>query len=62
VFTPRSVIAVVVTVIWAVTYGLSIIRPQFRPPPEVSSVMLVIVTWTFATEARKRAKDPPRDG
>lgn len=61
-FSARSLIAAVVTIVWAVTYGVSVLHPQFKPPPEVSTVMLVIVTWTFAVEARKRAKEPPDKG
>jgi hypothetical protein len=52
---PRTFIAVVVTVVWAGLYGAEIVNPSFQPPAGVSSVMIIVVTWLFATEAwRKR--------
>lgn len=51
---PRTFIGVVVTVVWAALYLRSILDPHFQPSPEVSPVMLVIVAWLFATDARRK--------
>lgn len=49
----RTVIAIVVTVIWAIAYAISLVHPVTKVPPELTTVLLVIVTSLFASEARR---------
>lgn len=50
----RTVIAVVVTVVWCGAYLVSIFNPNFKPDPSISSVMVLIVAYLFVTEREKR--------
>lgn len=49
----RIAVAVVVTVVWTASYGKSIlVTGAPTPPPELSGIMLGVVTWLFASAAR----------
>jgi hypothetical protein len=50
----RTFIGLVVTVVWAIGYLTAVVNPKFQPSPLISPVMLVIVTWLFATEVRRK--------
>lgn len=60
----RVIVASVVTVIWAAGYTVAIFDRTFSPAPELSGIMLAVVTWLFGAEVRKalsdRASDPKR--
>lgn len=48
----RIVVAVLVTSVWVGVYAASIFRPDFSAPPEVSGVMLAVVTYLFGRALR----------
>ena len=50
----RTAIAIVVTVCWACSYLVALVNPSFHPPPELTTIMLVIVTYLFASDAIKK--------
>jgi hypothetical protein len=50
----RPFVGVTVTIVWAALYVRSLIDPHFEPSNNVSSVMLVIVAWLFATDVYRR--------
>lgn len=60
----RVTVAIIVTLIWAAGYTVAIFDRTFSPAPELSGVMLAVVTWLFGAEVRKalsdRASDPRR--
>jgi hypothetical protein len=49
----RIVVAVLVTAVWVAVYAASIVRPGFSAPPEVSGVMLAVVTYLFGRALRE---------
>lgn len=48
----RILVAVLVTVVWVAVYAASILRDDFSAPPEVSGVMLMVVTYLFGRAFR----------
>jgi hypothetical protein len=50
----RIAIAVVVTAIWATGYTIAFFDRSFETRPEVSGIMLAVVTWLFGSEIKKR--------
>lgn len=49
----RVTIAIIVTAVWAVVYLATVFNPNVHAPPELSGVMLGVVTWLFGSEFRK---------
>lgn len=50
----RIVIAVIVAVVWAVVYLAAVFSGgHIHAAPELSGVMLAVVTWLFGTELRR---------
>jgi hypothetical protein len=52
----RMFFAVLVAIVWASVYTVSIIDRTFSAPPEVSGIMLAVVTALFGSEIRERLK------
>lgn len=53
----RIGIAMLVAVVWAVVYLAAVFSGgRFGAPPELSAVMLAVVTWLFGTELRKQVR------
>jgi hypothetical protein len=52
----RIGIAVVVTVVWAATYGRYVIAGGASPPAELSGIMLAVVTAILGSELRGALK------
>jgi hypothetical protein len=53
----RIAVAVVVAVVWAVVYLAAVFsHGSIHAPPELSGVMLAVVTWLFGSEIRKQMK------
>lgn len=52
----RIATAIVVIVIWATGYIIAFYDRTFTPPPEVSGIMLAVVTWLFGSTLRDAAK------
>jgi hypothetical protein len=50
----RVGIAVLVTVVWAAGYTISFVNHSFTAPPELSGIMLAVVTWLFGSEIKKK--------
>ncbi len=50
---PRTFIALVVTVIWGVSYLIAIFDQSYQPSPAITSVMLLVVGYLFVTEQRR---------
>lgn len=50
----RIGIAILVTIVWAVVYLAAVFSHRYTAPPELSAVMLAVVTWLFGTEIRKQ--------
>lgn len=50
-------IAVVITVVWAMLYLRALFDPTFQPSSNVSTVMLVVASWLFATDVIRRRKN-----
>jgi hypothetical protein len=48
--------AIVITIIWATAYLMSFFNPDLHAPPELSGIMLAVVTWLFGTEIKNRLK------
>lgn len=53
----RLIVAAIITFVWAVAYIVSVVHPATHPPPEISTVMIIVVTWLFAAEAGKFRKN-----
>jgi hypothetical protein len=51
----RIAVAVAVVVVWAIIYLGSFFMHQ-TAPPELSGIMLAVVTWLFGTEVKKVVK------
>jgi hypothetical protein len=52
----RIAVALVITVVWACGYLLAVFDHNFQPPPEISGIMLICVTWLFGSEFRRRTR------
>lgn len=52
----RVGVALTVTAVWAAVYLVDALNEKFSAPPEVSGVMLGVVTWLFGREIRERLK------
>ena len=50
----RTVIGLIVTVTWSMTYLYAVVDPKFSPNPAVSPVMLLVAGFLFAPDIRKR--------
>jgi hypothetical protein len=57
----RILIASLVAVVWAVVYLASVFNPSVNAPPELSGVMLAVVTWLFGRAFRDGLKQRARD-
>lgn len=57
----RYGIAGAVTIIWTATYGRYVIAGGLAPPPELSAVMLAVVTWALGSELRDVVKKRRED-
>lgn len=57
----RIAVAVLVTLVWVGVYVASIVRPDFSAPPEVSGVMLAVVTYLFGRALREGLTHTIRD-
>jgi hypothetical protein len=53
----KSVVAGVITAIWAALYIRKIIDPTFPVPPEVTGVMLLAAAYLFNRDFRKKLRD-----
>lgn len=53
----RILVASLVAVVWAVVYLASVLNPAVSAPPELSGVMLAVVTWLFGREFRDRFQE-----
>lgn len=62
-FSLRSTVAVIITVVWALMYLVALFKPNVIPLVNaVSPIMLVMVTWLFAVQAlANRNKDDKDD-
>jgi hypothetical protein len=49
----RILVALLVTIVWVGVYATAIFRPDFSAPPEVSGVMLMVVTYLFGRALRE---------
>lgn len=60
----RIGIAIVVTIVWAATYGRYVVVGGDSPPPELSGIMLAVVTGVLGSELRDtwRSRRPPDRG
>lgn len=52
----RIIVAILITLVWAVIYLRAFFDTDFNPPPEVSGIMLAAVTWLFGQPLRERVK------
>jgi hypothetical protein len=50
----RTTIAIVVTIIWAVAYMVSIFNPKFVPNPAITSVMVLVIGYLFVSDRARR--------
>jgi hypothetical protein len=50
----RIAVAVLVTLIWAAGSTVALFDRTFTPSPEVSGIMLAVVTWLFGSEIKSR--------
>ena len=57
----RVGVAVLVAIVWAVIYMASVFDPNLNAPPELSGVMLAVVTWLFGREFKNTLKERARD-
>lgn len=57
----RIVIACLIAGVWAVVYLASVLNPKISAPPELSGVMLAMVTWLFGRAFREGLKQRARD-
>lgn len=57
----RIVIATLVAIVWAVVYLASVFVPTVNAPPELSAVMLAVVSWLFGSAFREGFKRSARD-
>lgn len=48
----RYGLAVMGSTVWAATFGKYIVVGGPSPPPELSAIMLAIVTWAMGSEVR----------
>lgn len=53
----RIVIATTVALVWAVVYLATVFNPKISAPPELSGVMLAVVTWLFGRAFREGLKE-----
>lgn len=53
----RTIIACVVTVVWAATYIAAILVPDFQPRIEVNAVMLLVAGYFFSSGIVRGNKD-----
>lgn len=51
----RIAIAMIVTVVWAISYAVSIVNHHYHPPAEINGVMLLVAGFFFATGIREQA-------
>lgn len=45
-------VACIVALVWAVVYLAAVFNPNLHAPPELSAVMLGVVTWLFGRAFR----------
>lgn len=57
----RILIASLVALVWAVVYLASVFNPDVNAPPELSGVMLAVVTWLFGRAFREGLKTRARE-
>lgn len=57
----RVGVAALVTVVWAVVYLASVFNPSISAPPELSGVMLAVVTWLMGSAYRKGMQEKVRN-
>lgn len=57
----RILVAVLVTAVWVAVYTASVLNPNFHAPPEVSGIMLAIVTYLFGKSLRESFTNSVRD-
>lgn len=57
----RIAVAILITLVWAVVYLASVFSyGRINAPPEISAVMLAVVTWLFGTELRRSLRGGAR--
>lgn len=56
----RIGVACVVAIVWAVVFLASVFNPRVNTPPELSGVMLAVVTWLFGGAFREGLKERGR--
>lgn len=52
----RLVAASVILVVWAAIYIRAAVDAEFRPPAELSAVMLAVVAWLFSSGALREMR------
>jgi hypothetical protein len=56
--TLANVIVVVVTIVWVISFAVSIFSPIYKPDPQINVIFMGIVGGSLALKA-KRKEDPP---
>jgi hypothetical protein len=50
----RVAVAMLIAIIWATGYLLAFFDRSFQPDPEVSGIMIAMITWLFGSELKNR--------
>lgn len=52
-----SGIAIVVVVVWVVSFVVSLFNHDFKPPPELTALITAVVTWALGLRLLRRGED-----
>lgn len=57
-----NVIIVIVTLVWVVSFGVSLFSPVYKPDPQINVIFMGIVGGSLALKARKGSGDDAPKG